>query len=153
VAYLRAKEEACRSRALMVAGEENLVAIYRTTMTADGLHGFDLDPTADLIVLDDSHWDAFKDSPERLSQQASDGISYVWDSLIQQFAAHALDGTSYGGTEPVLDSAEKVLRFMAAESRFRRRMLGGALAEAIETTPPEQRRIRVMPSQGPGEPT
>jgi hypothetical protein len=153
VGYLRAKERACRDRTLMIAGEENLLAIYKTTLVADGSHGFDFDSEADVTVLDESHWEAFERSEERKSQIASDHVSYVWDALIEQFGSHTLDGTSYASSEPAFGSAEKILRFMAAESRFRRRMLAEALLEAIETTPDGQRRLRVVPSQQAGEPT
>lgn len=152
VQYLQAKEELCRSRVLMAAGEENLLAIYLTTIGKDGRHSFDLDPDADAVILDESHWAAFENSVERRSQQRSDEVSYVWDRLIETFAEHALAGTSYMSSEPAVESSELILRFMAAEPRFRRRMLGGALLEAMETTPADQRRIRVLPSQLPGEP-
>lgn len=152
VAYLREKEEACRSRVLAIAGEENLLANYLTTIGEGGRHILEFDRSADVVILDESHWDAFEKSRERRSQLLEDEISYAWDGLIESFASHALAGTAYLPSEPAFESAERILRHMAAEPRFRRRMLADALLEAMRTTPPGQRRIRVIPSQLPHEP-
>ncbi len=152
VRYLREKERLCRSRTLFVAGEENLLAHYLTHVDDDGDHALVFDPELDVIAIDDSWWENFAASKERQAQLEHDRVSYVWDRLIEQFAEHALAGTQYMTTEPPLESSEIVLRFMAAEPRLRRRSLGGALLDAIETTAPDQRRIRVIPSQRDDEP-
>lgn len=110
------------------------------------------DAQLDVIAIDDSWWDNFQRSRERRAQVEHDRVSYVWDRLIEQFAKHALAGTQYMTTEPALQSSEIVLRFMAAETRLRRRSLGDGLLDAIETTAPDQRRIRVIPSQRQDEP-
>jgi SEC-C motif len=152
IRYLREKERLCRSRTVYVAGEENLLAHYLTHVADDGEHALVFDPEPDMIGIDDSWWEHFRASPEREAQLRHDRVSYAWDRLIEQFTQHAFTGTQYFATEPPLESTEIVLRIMAAESRFRRRSLSEALLEAIETTAPNQRRIRVIPSQRDSEP-
>jgi hypothetical protein len=150
--YLREKERLCRSRTLYVAGEENLLAHYLTHVDDTGEHSFVFDPDAHLIVVDESWWADFASSEERRSQVEHDQVSYLWDHLIERFAEHVLGGTQYFASEPSLSSSETVLRFMAAEPRLRRRSLSQVLGDAIESTPPDQRRIRVVPPQLPDEP-
>jgi GNAT superfamily N-acetyltransferase len=151
--YLRKKEELCRSRTVYVAGEENLLAYFVTHIDEQGEHAFDFDPDLDLVMLDETWWADFASSRERRAQVEQDEISYVWDRLIERFGRHALGGTQYFVTEPSFVSSETVLRFMAAEPRFRRRALSEALVEAIETTEPSERRLRVIPSQHQEQPT
>jgi hypothetical protein len=151
--YLREKERLCRSRTTFyVAGEENLLAYYLTHIDENGDHAFLFDPDADLISIDESWWDDFESSEERRAQLEHDEISYLWDRLIERFATHAFGGTQYFATEPYLGSAEKVLRFMAAEPRLRRRVLASELMDAVESTPPDIRRLRVIPRQLRDEP-
>jgi hypothetical protein len=150
--YLRAKEAFCRSRMVYVAGEENLLAHYLMNIGGDGHHALVFDPDLDVIAIDDSWWDSFESSPERRAQIDHDRVSYVWDRLIEQFAKHALGGTQFYATAPALQSAETVLRFMAAETRFRRRLLGTALTDALDSTRKDERRIRLIPRQLADEP-
>jgi hypothetical protein len=149
--YLREKELLCRSRTLYVAGEENLLAHYLTHVDETGEHALMFERDADLITVDESWWARFESSEERRAQIEHDHVSYLWDNLIEKFAEHALGGTQYFASEPSLGSSEAVLRFMAAEPRLRRRSLSEALLEAIESTDPDQRRIRVVPPQVLGE--
>lgn len=154
IRYLTAKEKLCRSRATFwIAGEENLLAHYVTHVDEAQQHAFIFDdPEADLIVLDESLWEDFESSAERRSQAEHDQISYSWDRLIERFATHTMAGTQYHATEPAFESSEKILRFMAAEPRLHRRALSEALLEAIENTPTDQRRIRVIPPWFPADP-
>src|SRR5205823_107442 len=47
---------------------------------------------------------------------------------------------------------ERVLRFMAREPRWKRRYLAQSLLEMLRTTPPDQRRLRVLPPMDEGDP-
>lgn len=153
VRYLREKERVCRLEpAVAAAGEENLLAYYLTHLNDDGEHAMVIPSDANYIALDETFWPHFEQSDERRAQLDHDEVSYRWDALIERFAAHALTGTQYAATEPVLQSSEKVLRFLAAETRFRRRLLANALLEAVRNTPPNIRFLRVLPSQAAGEP-
>ena len=135
-----------------MAGEENLLAHYLSNVDAEGLHAFAFDSDADAIAIDESWWSHFSSSDARRAQVEHDEVSYIWDHVIESFAGHAFSGTQYYATEPGFDSTELILRFLAAESRFRRRMLGQALFDCVTETPEDQRRIRVIPQQRSGQP-
>lgn len=150
--YLRQKEILFRSRVILVAGEENLLALYLTRVDDTGAHAFVLDPDLDMVAIDESWWSNFAASRERQAQLEHDEVSYLWDRLIERFAGHALKGSQYFATDPPLESSEIVLRFMAAEPRLRRRFLAGTLSEALRTTLPDERRLRVVPRQQADEP-
>jgi hypothetical protein len=63
-------------------------------------------------------------------------------------------GTSHHLTE--VESAhydfERVLRFFARENRTRRRLLADAIRDMHRTTPPDQRRLRIIPPMRGGDP-
>ena len=152
--YLRKKETFLRGPvALLAAGEEELLANYLKHMNANQEHDFDFGalPAEGIssVAVDEGFWTSFITNPQRLAQIEQDTISYLWDGLIERFNHHALEGTQY----PLADSTftkgvsgmEQIVRFMAKESRFRRRYLSLSLKEMIETTPADQRRIRVLP--------
>lgn len=150
--YLREKERFLRARVVIVAGEENLLAFFLAKVDETGEHAFVVDPPIDLVGIDETWWPNFVQSPERRAQREHDQVSYLWDRLIEKFGGHALAGTQYFAVEPAFESSEKVLRFMAAETRLRRRYLSRLLLEALEQTPPDQRRLRVAFTQRPEEP-
>lgn len=150
--YLREKERFIRSHSVFAAGEENLLALYLAKVDENEEHAFSVDKTADLVVIDESWWPNFVQSPERQAQREHDQVSYMWDHLIERFVGHALAGTQHFASEPALESSEKILRFMAAETRLRRRYLSQQLLDAIEQTPPDLRRLRVAFTQHPQEP-
>lgn len=141
--YLRAKEEFLRSRFVYVAGEENLLGFYLAKVDETGEHAFVVDDASDAMGIDDSWWPSFLASPEFKAQRDHDRVSYLWDELIERFATHALAGTQHFATEPAFESSEKVLRVMASEPRLMRRYLSAQVLEALETTRPDQRRLRV----------
>lgn len=145
--YLRAKEEFLRSRFVYVAGEENHLGFFLARVDETGEHAFVVDDSTEPIGIDDSWWPNFLVSPEYEAQLEHDRISYFWDGLIEAFAKHALAGTQHFATEPAFESSEKVLRVMAAEPRLMRRYLSRQVFEALETTQPDQRRLRVAFTQ------
>jgi len=91
-------------------------------------------------------------SPERQAQIDADGISYVWDALIEKFNHHILTGTQYYPTGAGVGDSECNVRWLAREPRTRRRMLAGKLASMIETTPHTARRASVVLPSRPGDP-
>lgn len=151
--YLREKEQLVRSRVVFAAGEENLLAHYLTHVGDDGGHAFVFDHDVDAIFLDESLWSSFASSKQRREQLEHDAGSYLWDSLIEEFCHHALAATQYFRTDPPVESAEIILRFMAAEPRLIRRVLADVLRNSIESTPSNQRRTQVVPAQSDNRPT
>jgi hypothetical protein len=150
--YLKEKERVCRLQSIFAAGEENLLAWYLTHVDETGEHAFNLDSRANLVAFDESGWPAFMESPERRAQKEHDRISYAWDELIGEFAHHALEGTQQFASSPSLGSSETILRFMAGESRLRRRSLADALVGAVQRAPRNGRFLRVVLPQGPDQP-
>ena len=157
VAYLEKRAALLRAPTRIYAtGEEELLAIYLKNMNAEGEHDF-VFPLQDgqqpnVIALFEGHWEEFQQNPQRIAQVIQNKISYVWDDLIEKFSHHALRGDQYFTPPGGFKDSEKILRFMAVESRFKRRCLAQALKEMLQTTSPNQRRLRIMPPVSEGEP-
>ena len=132
VTYLSKKEEFLQSHQhIMVAGEEELLARYRAVLDENTERDF-ISPNMksyDWISFEEGFWEHFIRSPERLAQIQADKISYAWDHLIELFTKHLKQNTQYFVTEPRHEHTEQILRFMAREARFERRMLAQALAD------------------------
>jgi hypothetical protein len=155
VGYLRKKEALVLSGRLGVAmGEEALLGQYVGDLNAHGEHDFVLPSGNDKIALREDRWHNFLKSPELQSKLDADRISYMWDALIEDFAGHFSAGTSHFISEfdAPADDFEKVLRFFARENRTRRRLLSESIRDMLASTPPTERRIRVIPPSMPGDP-
>ena len=157
VAYLRKKEALISSGRLgMAAGEEALLGWYVGKVNNQDEHDFVLPAEAGdrPLAVDASRWHNFLSSGERRRKLAADEVSYYWDSLIEQFAGHYIAGTSHYLNEAEVEhfDFEKVLRFFARENRTRRRLLAGSIVQMHQTTPPTQRRLRIIPPMRSGDP-
>ncbi len=155
-AYLRKKEHALRSGlSVMVPGEEELLARYLANLDADGDHGFDVPDNFTGFSMDEGRWARFSRSPERHAQREADRVSYVWDTLIERFNGHIIGGRYYHATDPTPRVRERIIRFLAAESRFRRRFLGRSIRDLVLKHPKDRvdwKAARVIPPRQPGEP-
>ena len=150
--YLQAKEELLqREMRVFITGEEELLAHYLTTLK-DGKHGFAVPTNIHALALPEGEWEDFERSEERRAQVTADHISYYWDALIETFNQHILGGTSHFVSHTHIGEHEKIMRFLARESRFRRRMLAEALVALIEKATPQQRATRVVLPSFPGDP-
>jgi hypothetical protein len=153
VGYLDKKEKfILNGRLAMAAGEEELLAYYLRDLNDEDEHDFILPETNASLALDEGHWTRFEQSSARKRQIQEDKISYVWDTLIERFNEHILNGTQYHTTHPGVEHSERIMRFLAKESRFSRRYLSRTLMEIIAETKPSQRRARVVKSLGPKSP-
>lgn len=131
-AYLRKKERLLRSGLLVTAaGEEELLARYLANLDADGEHGFDVSDGYTGFGIDEGHWLDFCRSPQRRAQLEADRVSYTWDGLIETFNQHIIGGRYYYATDPSPRARERIVRFLAAEPRFRRRFLGRAIRDLV----------------------
>lgn len=150
VAYLTKREKLLSGLVkISSAGEEELLAIYLTGYNKKKEHDF-IFPVKEVenfsgIAVVEGHWKDFENSPQRIEQLKQDEISYMWDALIEKFNHYALRGKQYAVSEGGLRDTEAVLRFMAREPRFKRRLLSNTLKEILETTPDDMRRLRVLP--------
>jgi hypothetical protein len=127
--YLRKKEAIDKSKRIVVeGGEENLLAKY-----LENLRSFSWLDNYDMIVFDDTCWNALTRNPQFLARKLEDEVSYGWDSVIDR--AH--DGTS--------DHYERLARELARPDRFTRRVISKSFLEAyieyMEKKPPIFRRM------------
>lgn len=137
VDYLRAKEEMFTKKAdVRFALEEDILAIY--------LHGNRSFPDADLLLVEEDSWEEFSKKPEVKAKKAADEVSYVWDRLIERI------GRDVAARNMLFDHSlgedESVLRVMARENRFNRRILGEALIGFFQASTAGKVRSRIVPS-------
>ncbi len=132
VQYLGDKEQFhSRTAVIINGGEENLLAIY--------LHnGRQFPGTSDFLMLEDDLWDGLTSKSDFLAKLERDQDSYLWDTCIDALARSILDGSAY--FNPGLSNVELVLREMAMEDRFSRRVLSRALLEFLDLA--QSRKIR-----------
>lgn len=153
VHYLTKKEEFVRSGGLAAAeGEEHLLASYVMDMNAQDEHDFVLPPDITAITLGRGLWEEFQESDEYKAQQLADRDSYKWDSLIEYFTHLMLGGAFYYVSHPELRDQAQHITLMARESRFRRRIIVGALIEFVSNTPVDRRNARIVAPVTEGDP-
>lgn len=153
VAYLSKKEQfILAGRLVLAASEEDLLAYYLENYNEAGEHDFLFPPGAEAVAVPEDMWQKFTRHPQRLAQLDANRASYVWDRLIERFSKHLLAGTQYHATHAGFKDQERLMRFLARESRTMRRMLGGALSEFVLASPAHLRGTRVIPPLDPGKP-
>jgi hypothetical protein len=132
---------------VMAAGEEELLGLYLQNVSEDGQgHDFGIKEAADGVVIEAGYWEAWLSSEARARKLAADGISYSWDALIEKFSHHLREGTTHFPMEASLTDSEILVRWMAMEGRFHRRILAECLIEAVESTQQGQvRRRSILP--------
>jgi hypothetical protein len=153
IAYLEKKEIFINSGKLVsAAGEEELLGYYLPRMNSAGEHDFIIEPNITGVVLGEGAWENFVNNPQRKAQIIANEISYAWDALIEKFFKHLFAGTSYFLSNENIAEQEKGFRFLARESRTRRRMLSEALIGLITKTPSNMRATRTVLPSHTGDP-
>jgi len=155
IKYLTKKEKFLRSGIpILIAGEEELLALYLQNAGPDGDHDLTFDSKYGGIVLQEGGWMEFTNSPKRAAQIHANEVSYFWDYLIEKFSIHVLNDTEYNPMSSgfPLPSSEMVLRFMARESRIRRRLLSESFLLFLEKSGPNYVSRRFMMPSNPGDP-
>lgn len=81
---------------------------------------------ADLFI-NSGFWEELKTRPEYRRKKTEDKVSYFWDSLIDMLK----ESLTYNiqGAPPTLDEFESIVRIMAKENRFNRRVLAQSFYE------------------------
>ena len=134
--YFIKREQFLRSTKNIVCGSElALFQRYIFNFDEDGVHDFLLPEEKEFIatnlveniVIDDTDSWSYKLDPIYLTKKAHDAPSKIWDTLIEHFASHIIDGTMLSENLETISDHEKVIRLMALETRFRRRLLGNTL--------------------------
>lgn len=139
IGYLEAKERlVSQSEKVTVAGgQENLLAIYLSR----GRSFSDLPP---ILRVGSNHWNEFTSTANYQRRIMADNISYLWDELLQHLCKYVLQGRmEFGRT---LNENETVLRYMARENRFARRILSESYKEFIQLAKQKKVRARMMVS-------
>ena len=131
--YLNRKEELIAAGQLGVAtGEEDLLAYYLQNIDDEAKqHCFSLPDDMDELFIGEGIWSNLRQKPVYIAKKKADKISYLWDSIIQEFCEHTLADSLVGPSETSVKDAEIPLQVMARESRFRRRFLSDAMTDAM----------------------
>jgi hypothetical protein len=150
VNYLTKKEKLMRRKMICAAGEEELLGYYLQHLDDRDNHDFIFEKhhvteeNFQLICFDEGIWEEFNQGQLRHAQIQANKISYAWDFLIDGFAQHMLNETQYFTTHNDIKETEIILRFMARESRLRRRILAETFCQLIDTAPQNMRRTRYI---------
>ncbi len=120
--YLLKKEELHGrvSQLVIEGGEKELLAVYL-------FNNREFPNDADTIVVQQGHWDNLIMRPEYRAKKREDQVSYFWDSLIETLSESV--GFDEFGPPQELEEVERVVRTMASENRFSRRILAGSFRE------------------------
>jgi hypothetical protein len=149
VRYLTEKESLITSgRLLWALGEEELLALY--IKNRNEAHPFGLPPGASELTVSVGLWDRLQSNPQYIGRNEKNKRSYLWDGVIEEISKHALGGTLVPGSHSISES-ESVLRIMARETRFSRRVLARHMLDLLERVPPgpgQRVTRRIMPDEG-----
>lgn len=145
VKYLAGKEALYARGAMTLfssGGEEDLLAFY--------LHqGREFPEEPDFLVLEGDLWGSLTKKPEWGLRKEADKASYMWDRIIETLyedyrRQNLISDHPYSATS--LTEVELVLRVMAREDRFNRRLLGGRFMEFLEMSRSQGVRARMISS-------
>ncbi len=136
-AYLCAKETLLETTMVTVPGEENLLALYLRA-------GRKFEHTPDVMFIEGDLWEQFIQEDGYKAKRLADAASGFFDEIIERFCRDADAGT----LEPsaTLDEAERVVRVMARENRFNRRILGRAFKKFYDKAARKEIEARMAPS-------
>jgi hypothetical protein len=158
VDYLNKREALlCRRGSVVVAaGEEELLATFLQTMSADGSeHVFvpigPNEPLPDAILFQSGNWQSLRENPAYARKKDADKISYEWDGLIDRFIEFGDPGAFGTLLKQTGAESEQGLRWMAAENRYRRRQLAQGFTDAMKRVEPGGRIGRILYSGLAGE--
>jgi SEC-C motif len=150
VRYLRAKEDAIRSRRVISAtGEEDLLAAYLLLdgLTSDTPFDIQAEPgQAHALTLMEGFWQEYFASPQRQAMRDANSVAYFWDALIEHFAVHIRTANVGVGADKSTATHEQAIRLLAAEGRLSRRYLAAQFLQKMAEVPPDRRSARVCPS-------
>ncbi len=125
VGYLQAKETfAMKNPGLIIeGGEKNLLAVF--------IHrGRRFPEEAAPPIITGNQWDRLQENEQFKLRNEANRQSLLWDRLIEYLSREILeDRMEFGGT---LNDNESVLRYLARETRFARRILSSAFEEFLK---------------------
>lgn len=126
IAYLRAKEGLIAEGGLRsAASEKDLLAIYLRNERAFPQEGRPL-------VVAAGSWDDLAAHPQFIAAQALNRQGDLWDRYIERLTAAIVEGHAVAGNEIATEQLERVLRRLAMEDRFQRRVISRAILNRAE---------------------
>lgn len=153
VEYLERKEHFVASGKLATAaGEVDLLAFYLSNLDEDDQYSFNLPIGAPPVTIAAGSWESFQHNPQHLAQIQANRVSYFWDALIERFNFHILNDSQYYRTKSGLAHSELLVRFLARESRTRRRFLSESFLGLIELGRKDPWKVRLAESALPNLP-
>lgn len=144
VRYLSNRKKLFRSGVrFLAAGEEELIALYfrgfdENAGTYDMSRALPEDATEFTSIMLTGFWEDLVERPEYKARIAANHESYFWDSLIERFARHQIDGTGLSAKPRGQERHEGGLRYMALEPRVNRRGLVDGMLSAVKAFPVER---------------
>jgi hypothetical protein len=126
-------------------------------MNSSGEHDFTRPDGSDLgdanISFGIGIYDNLVNNQQYLAKKEADKISYAWDKLIEQFTNNMLAGTTIvpDGMSPEISELEQGIRHMALVNRYKRRLFGEAILDALEKSKNTDRFVRSL-LPGPNDP-
>jgi hypothetical protein len=82
--------------------------------------------------LDPNLWATVEASPEFLAGRGANKDSQFWDGLIEYINGHYLNETLEFGNDHTMSEHERLVRILAGETRFHRRVLSKAILQRAE---------------------
>ena len=139
VEYLTAVESLSKrvTSTILGRGQEDLLVLYLGNNRS-------FPDKVDIVVTRRDIWKEFENRPEVKKRREEDRISYLWDFIIEELSGYTLDGKLEYVSKP--GETELVLRTMAMENRFNRRVLSQQLDDILRTTPKTHRRAKLLQS-------
>ncbi len=148
IGYLTAKEALCSNypKLTVEGGEKNFLAVFIKYYGR-----FPAEPPPP--VIPGNIWDDLINSEYYRNKKKADQVSYAWDQIVEWLSNEALSDRLDGlkdvavvGSSSSLTDNERVLRFMARESRFERRCLAKIWIDFRELALQRRVRARIAPS-------
>ena len=115
---------------LSYCGEEDLLAQYLCNLDEKEKHCFIANPEIQpkyRVHIEEGIWAEFRRKLQYGFQVPENNISYLWDTIIERFAYHIMNGTSRVVSNPDVASQSRIFSYLANESRLRRRNLAKSL--------------------------
>lgn len=139
VEYLIAVESLSKrvTGTILGRGQEDLLVLYLENNRS-------FPDKVDIVVTQGDLWKEFENRTEVKKRREEDRISYLWDTIIEELSGYTRDGKLEYVDKP--GETELVLRTMAKENRFNRRVLSQQLDDILRTTPKTHRRAKLLQS-------
>src|SRR5260370_9352484 len=152
VAYLSKKEQLIQNGRLHLAvGEENLLAYYLQHYNSQAEHDFSVPENGDKLPIEAGVWEEFANSSRHKEQLKVNEESKGLERFIESFNLSIFAGEYYfysSGPATIVQAEEimpeRIMRFLARESRAWRRGLVVLLEDAVRKTPPSGSKNRFV---------